>query len=119
MNTNNKETYHINGNIRLKQKYNEKGLRDGPWLHYDINGVLESETLYSNGVLVKIVEYYPDGINKSYEANYKSGIIHGPWLGYYENGDKFIEMEYNNGKLSGFKKVYGPSGELCNISYCI
>lgn len=119
MNTNNKETYHINGNIRLKQKYNEKSLRDGPWVYYDINEVLESEILYSNGVLVKIIQYHPDGVTKAYEANYKSGIMHGPWLAYHENGEKFIEMEYNNGKLSGFKKVYGYDGELWNISYCI
>jgi antitoxin component YwqK of YwqJK toxin-antitoxin module len=119
MNTINNETYHINGNIRIKSKYNEKGQRDGPWLYYDINGILKSEFLYSNGVLVKLIQYHPDGATKACEANYKSGIIHGPWLAYHENGHKFIEMEYKSGKLSGFKKVYGYDGELCNISYCI
>jgi len=118
MNTINNETYHINDNIRIKSKYNEKGQRERSW-YYDINGILKSEFLYSNGVLVKLIQYHPDGATKACEANYKSGIIHGTWLGYHENGEKFIEMEYKSGKLSGFKKVYGYDGELCNISYCI
>ena len=59
-------------------KFNENGLKHGPWKGY-----------YSNG-------------NLYYTENYVNGELHGKHESYWMNGSPMIKSNYNNGKQVGY-----------------
>ncbi len=72
--------------LTLKESYN-KGKRDGPVLHYYIDGVL------------------------SEKMEWKDDIRHGSWIQYFTDGSVRLEAAYLNGKLEGDFIVY-QEGEI-------
>ena len=119
--------YHKNGQKRIEGRTYKNGSKVGKWIEWYESGNKKTEDIYKNGSKDgKCTDWYENG-NKIQEINYKNGYIidkviinwspdgkdrsvlimndGGIWEGidihWYENGNKGFEMSYKDGKPYG------------------
>jgi len=94
--------WYPNGNKFFSGIYS-KGIKDGLFTFYDINGDLKSEIEYKNDVFNGI---YKD---QSSEGVYLDGKKNGIWKTYL-NGEVLSEIEYKNDVFNGIYKTLSDQG---------
>lgn len=124
--------YHPNGKVRLTEYYSNGSLR-GIVCEYSIEGVLQYETLYKGGVIVradvfnedgKLLKRYqlpqgngdyslvhPSGYNRM-KGNFAHGEQNGEFKFMYPNGKVYEIRNRINGVYHGKLKLYYPDGKL-------
>ena len=90
-----------------------KGKKEGEWLYYWDNGLLQKTDIYKDGKLEGEVlfTYYDDGQLRS-KKNFKGGKQEGEWLWYYDNAQLSIKGNYKDGKAEGEWFWYNRNGQL-------
>ena len=82
-----KKTYYPNGNLQMKGKLNNDGLKEGIWTSYFENGQKNSESNFKNGINNGYsMVWYPSG-NVRYFGDYLNGSKTGTWTFYNEKGE--------------------------------
>jgi antitoxin component YwqK of YwqJK toxin-antitoxin module len=128
--------YHPAGNLRGYGLYNNAGKKDGDWIYYGQNGVMDAKEHLVNGLRQGEQLYYFDNSNLSSKENYvndkaeglvtsyyyaggvsqldhyKAGKKDGESKEYYADGRLRSEAHYVNGKLSGTSREYYKNGHL-------
>jgi len=80
-------------------------------IYYD-NGIIKSETPYSDGLILGAVkEYYETGIIKK-ETTYSNRLLNGPTREYDKDGKLSSETPWLDGRITGVIKHYYPNGVL-------
>lgn len=104
------ESFFEDGGISVKGNYNSKGLKEGLWQHFYVNGKPACLLMYNNGNLRgEAVYYYENGMLKSrgqYVSVQSTEVVKGQvsvryeelkagnWKYYYENGQLKSEGNY-------------------------
>jgi antitoxin component YwqK of YwqJK toxin-antitoxin module len=96
------KAYHSNGQLGMETTYNKKGQKNGIHREFYINGVLEKESLYKNGKLIRVIkESYENGQLKSeYNSNTDIDIVYDEDGGIREKIDNAAKTQYNNMSFS-------------------
>ena len=86
-------------NIEIKQSYysNNKIEYEAKFLNGKLDGL--SKTWHENGII-------------SSESYYSNGIPHGIWKKFYSNGSILYEVEYNYGEKNGYEKWFYENGQI-------
>ena len=101
----------------VKEKFqgvvvNGDTLRQGRYLYFFDNGVLNQEGFYTNGKPDSVwITYYPSGARLSL-FHYKSGKKDGPFLFWNSDGTLYQQGYYKNDLLDGVLETYYPNGKL-------
>lgn len=114
-------SWHQSGEKKGEQHY-KHGEKDGVETNWYISGQIESQMLWSEGKLVNLSSWKPDGTpcpitkitdgsgiavfyweneNKMHERHYKNGLPHGLFTLWTSDGNKSSEIPYKNGKPDG------------------
>ena len=106
-----KESFYNNGQIEYKAEYFNNKL-DGITTYWSIDGILISESSYSNGKPHgKWIKYHPNK-NLFYEVIYFYGKKDGKEIWYYENGQIKSEQSFKNGKANSDIIRWYPNGKI-------
>lgn len=90
-----------------------KGIKQGSWKEYYVEGELRGEGDYIDGARVGSWKFYhPNGKLEQFGKYRKGGKPHGVWIWYYENGAIRREENYINGKEDGEVIEYSEDGEI-------
>ncbi len=111
--------YFENGNKKVVEQRNEKGVFDGTYQSFHENGQLEMEGRYVNGMMSgKWKKYYNSGQLEEV-VTMRDNYENGPFVEYYENGNLKAEGHYKDGDHEdGLLKLYDTSGELIRKMEC-
>lgn len=133
-----REINHTNLQLKNGIAYENNKPFTGKVIENDKNGLLFSETFYSNGKTngeqkiyfdsgkVRLIINYKDGEQHGDEIeyweadsakikmkrSYKNGQFHGDEIEYFENGKIFSKKTYKDGKLHGESVLYYDNGEI-------
>lgn len=90
-----------------------KGIKQGPWKEYYVEGELRGEGDYLDGAKIgKWKFYHPNGKLEQVGKYRKGGKPHGDWIWYYENGSVRREETYINGKEEDVMTEYDTEGNV-------
>ena len=104
-----KQMKRINGKWHLD---NSTTPYSGKFIDYYLNGKLQGEGVFKDGLVEGLrTVYYQDG-TKQYYRNYSQGFENGDSKEYYPNGKIHQEGIYINGKEDGLWKEWHSSGKL-------
>ena len=87
--------YHENGQLRLKQNYNN-GILNGPSEDFYENGQLKGKENYKNDEKDGLWEYFDKLGNLFKRMNYKNDIKDGLWEKYFSSGQLYEKGNYKN-----------------------
>lgn len=105
------------GTRRMEGLYSIKGGKDKTWKYYDINGNLEVQEEYEEGLVVQpILEYYTNGALYK-EASYEKGEANGAYTLYFRNGQVLREGWMMEGNPVGVWKQYNQHGTLQSVNF--
>lgn len=92
--TNNlKLEYYPNGNLKSKMKINERGLIDGKYEEYHLDGTIKKKTKYADGVVSDTVYYFENEVLKK-KGLLENGKKTGWWFYYDSSGKLSKKVEY-------------------------
>ena len=98
-------TYYIDQGKPFEVVEYQKGVKNGEWIKYFMDGQIMTKALYVNGKLNgDFVNYDPDG-TLIVKGQYSDGEMDGSWFFYDENGKLYREEMYNNGVLISTKDL--------------
>ena len=95
--------YNENGIVDMKGTYNNYGKMEGCFKYYGKNGEIISEETYKNGVKNGVFKFYKDGHLKL-EGKHKQDQVDGVVKTYNEKGQFELEVTHKDGKLIEPKK---------------
>lgn len=105
--------FYKNGYLLKKGVIDKKGLYQGMWEEYYLNGKLKSKGAYKNGKKVGPWEYYFTNGKIEQKGKYDSnGRVSGEWNWYYENGNLLRREEFRRGVEDGELEEYMVDGKL-------
>jgi antitoxin component YwqK of YwqJK toxin-antitoxin module len=134
------ETFYINGSPKEYYTF-ENGLKTGPFSEYTagrmlsiggeyLNGKKQGNWVFYriNGMLEKKVNYIKDSLDGAYllftengdtliSGYYNNGIKTGKWIWKNDSGKMDMEGTFEDGKQNGHWKYYFSSGELSYNAY--
>lgn len=94
-------------NIPLKY-----GIPHGEFKIYFLNGKVNTEVTYENGLKVGPYKTYYKNGKKSSISNYENGKLNGQTIIYYSNGKVEQEVNYENDKAQGIVRDYYENGKI-------
>ena len=114
------ENYYSDGTKKAVGVYLSGDLgKNGLWKFYNENGVLDSESSYSNGEINgKARDYYSTG-KKFTTTSYKDGDANGLYVKYYRSGQVFQQGYYVGDEQEGVWLEYYPDGTLSEESFFV
>jgi antitoxin component YwqK of YwqJK toxin-antitoxin module/tetratricopeptide (TPR) repeat protein len=127
-------TWSINGNLSSEENYDEDGRVEGVRKDYTLEGVLETELEFRNGLLMRyryldrggkvlsegkrakgrfqFVGYTPDGTKRMEGTYLDEGAKDGRWTWYYPDGTVKSEENLKSGVLDGTQRNFHLNGSL-------
>lgn len=106
------------GHILSKGLY-EDNLKEGSWITYHHNGMVNSVINYRKGKKTGAAIYIDQRAYIKYEQNFKNDILHGEYKEYAPGGRLVTSVNYKNGQLHGEKKLYYDNGKIQEESFYI
>jgi len=102
-----------NGYLLAEGIIDLKGLYQGKWKHYYLDGKLKSEGSYKDGKKTgKWIFYFSNGKIEQ-TGNYdKNGKFSGMWKWYYENGNILRTEEFKRGIEEGYLEEFAIDGSI-------
>ena len=102
-----------NGYLLKKGIIDKKGLYQGEWEEYYLNGKLKSKGEYKNGKKIGAWEYYFTNGKIEQKGKYDSnGRVTGEWNWFYENGNLLRREEFRRGLEDGELEEYTADGKV-------
>jgi antitoxin component YwqK of YwqJK toxin-antitoxin module len=90
-----------------------KGIKQGHWKEYYLDGTLRGEGDYKDGARVGSWKFFHGNAKLEQYGKYRAGgKPHGLWIWYYDDGSVRREENYINGKEDGEMTEYTPDGEI-------
>jgi uncharacterized protein len=101
------------GNKTGEGVLSEKGIKQGPWKEYYIDGTLRAEGEYENGLKKGEWKFYHPNGKMEQTGKYITGEKpHGRWVWYYSDGKLLREEIFRNGKEDGELIEYSDRGKI-------
>ncbi len=98
-------TYYINKGKPFEVVAYEKGIKNGEWVKYFMDGKIMTRTFYVDGKLQgTFVNYDPNG-TLIVKGQYNNGEMDGTWLYYDEKGKLYRKEVYKTGRLLNAEDV--------------
>ena len=105
------KTFDSQGKLKTSGQF-VNDLRNGWWVIYHPNGVVEDSTFYSFGLIDgKKTSFNTNGF-KTYEYHYKDGYMQNNYTRYTPERRIGRISEYKNGMQNGSSKLYSRNGSL-------
>lgn len=105
---------HKNGNLKFVGRI-EKGLKEGEWRYFDIQGVLDSKThLHQGHREGKEISYFQNG-EISEELYYKNGKPNGKYELWFSSGELKISGTYLDGLKTGEWREYDMNSDVVKV----
>lgn len=102
-----------NGVLIERGKIDEKGLNQGLWESFYLNGNVKNKGEYVNGKKLGKWEYFFHSGKKEQEGYFdKNGKYTGEWVWYYESGNILRRENYRRGIEDGMLEEYDRGGKL-------
>jgi antitoxin component YwqK of YwqJK toxin-antitoxin module len=102
-----------NGVVIAEGIVDEKGLYQGFWKEFYLNGNIKSEGEYKNGKKTGKWKYYHENGKIEQEGSYNSkGNKQGKWIWYYPSGNLLRDENYLDGFEDGLFVEYTDSGSI-------
>jgi antitoxin component YwqK of YwqJK toxin-antitoxin module len=102
-----------NGYLLSRGIIDKKGVYQGMWENYYLNGELKSKGSYENGKKVgKWEYYYQNGKLEQIGFYDKNGKYTGEWKWFYDNGQMLRKEEFRRGLEDGLLEEFDRSGKL-------
>lgn len=113
---------HFYDNGNLQAAYDSKPskenrrffVKEGGFKQYYENGVLKTESTYSQNLLNGVWTQYYDTGEKEWEVQYLEGHKQGPYKQFYKSGQIKLQGTCNNELKNGDEKQYDSIGNLAN-----
>lgn len=111
-------TYMFNsGKISTKGYRDQNGYRQGEWIWYHPNGIIEQKGNFINDKWNGPSIAYHENGNLRFEANYKNDSLDGDYLFYSKTGQLTNKVKYKNGKIVGKETYYHENGNISSEYY--
>ena len=111
--------YEETGDTQIVENY-QRGLFEGPYRTYHVNGIIEQEGLYIGSVMDGTWKRFYDTGELQEEVVFRDNNENGPFKEYYENGNLRAEGYYKDGdNEDGSLKLYNEEGELIRTMNCV
>ena len=102
-----------NGNKLGEGIIDSKGIKQGHWKEYYVEGMLRGEGDYKDGAKIGSWKFFHQNEKLEQAGKYrKGGKPHGLWVWYYDDGSVRREETYLNGKEDGELIEYTQDGEI-------
>ena len=129
--------YHSKGKLK-------NGKKDGKWINWNLNGSINTETIYVEGTTISKTHYHRALEKVRYETSYKDGepsyrkfftyhdngnirmkgaevmpgnMFDGVVTTWYKNGQKENEVNYSKGKLLGRATWWFENGQISSETF--
>ncbi len=112
------ESFYIDGTTSKKFSYTE-GKRDKIWMSYFQDGRRENYTFYDQDTLVTDYDftYYPNLQIKEEPKFSKDGLFDGKWEQFYEDGETKMTFSYDRNKKDQIWMSYFPDNRRENFTF--
>ena len=112
------ESFYIDGATSKKFSYSE-GKRDKIWMSYFQDGRRENYTFYDQDTLVTNYDftYYPNLQIKEEPKFSKDGLFDGKWEQFYEDGETKMTFSYDRNKKDQIWMSYFPDNRRENFTF--
>ena len=112
------ESFYIDGATSKKFSYTE-GKRDKIWMSYFQDGRRENYTFYDQDTLVTDYDftYYPNLQIKEEPKFSKDGLFDGKWEQFYEDGETKMTFSYDRNKKDQIWMSYFPDNRRENFTF--
>ena len=112
------ESFYIDGATSKKFSYSE-GKRDKIWMSYFQDGRRENYTFYDQDTLVTDYDftYYPNLQIKEEPKFSKDGLFDGKWEQFYEDGETKMTFSYDRNKKDQIWMSYFPDNRRENFTF--
>ena len=112
------ESFYIDGTTSKKFSYSE-GKRDKIWMSYFQDGRRENYTFYDQDTLVTDYDftYYPNLQIKEEPKFSKDGLFDGKWEQFYEDGETKMTFSYDRNKKDQIWMSYFPDNRRENFTF--
>ena len=112
------ESFYIDGATSKKFSYTE-GKRDKIWMSYFQDGRRENYTFYDQDTLVTNYDftYYPNLQIKEEPKFSKDGLFDGKWEQFYEDGETKMTFSYDRNKKDQIWMSYFPDNRRENFTF--
>ncbi len=112
------ESFYIDGATAKKFSYTE-GKRDKIWMSYFQDGRRENYTFYDQDTLVTDYDftYYPNLQIKEEPKFSKDGLFDGKWEQFYEDGETKMTFSYDRNKKDQIWMSYFPDNRRENFTF--
>ena len=103
--------YYDDGSIEGERTFKD-GLLDGPFKHYNENGIVDMKGTYNNyGKMEGCFKSYEQNGEIKSETTYKDGVKNGVFK-VYKDGYLIVEGEHKQDKVDGLCKAYDKNKKL-------
>ena len=83
---------------------------------YYLDGSIEYESEYKNGILHGVTKYWDESGNLISEAIYSNGKLHGLWLSYFSGNIVKSKVGYSYGQKHGKEEFFYDNGQLQSLT---
>lgn len=101
---------HIEGYVC--QRTDVAKTRHGPYVVFWLNGTIQSEGQFENGVKTGHWYFYDQKGVKTQETDFKGPVYHGTHVEFHPNGQRKIVASYVEGHQQGMEHRYDLTGKL-------
>jgi antitoxin component YwqK of YwqJK toxin-antitoxin module len=83
---------------------------------YYLDGSIEYESEYKNGILHGVTKYWDESGSLISEAIYSNGKLHGLWLSYFSGDIVKSKVGYRYGQKHGKEEIFYDNGQLQSLT---